>query len=85
MSRPSFDQCQPWSFHKRNASVDPKGQKGEFLSPPNGTIWIITNGTCFYKSRIANAPSWGRKNKEELWDSFKGKVAKIVEEIFASR
>lgn len=84
VSQPSFDQCQPWSSRKRDASVDPKGQNGGFLSPPNGTIWIITNGTRFYKSGIANAPSWGCKNKEELWDSFKGKVAKILEEIFAS-
>ncbi len=33
--------------------VDPKGQKGGILLPPNGEVQNITDGTCFCKSEVA--------------------------------
>ncbi len=39
----------------------------------------------FTKVKLLMHQSWGRKNKVELWKSLKGKVAKILEQVFASR
>ncbi len=39
--------------------VDLKGRKGEFLWSPNGKVWILANGTYFYKSGIINALNLG--------------------------
>jgi len=38
----------------------------------------------FTKVKLLMHQNWGRKNKAEIWESFKGKVAKILEQVCAN-